>query len=231
MAWRTYGLGAGVQATPARSVTLAISFPVLPMRFRSAFLGFVPVLVLWSLASALPRGTPKPRPQLAGSWQLNPERSRSPGAGMRRGPGGGGGRRPGGESPGDFGEEVQRPVLGEGNRGLGELLRPKQHLVITQSDTLLTIADDAGWIRELIPTGQWMREELGQGGPADVVTRWSGTKLVAERRLDRGGTYQETYQLDGKATRLTVKLNYKTERMPRAFESSRVYEREGGEIR
>ena len=195
------------------------------MRFRPACLGFVPALVLVSLPSAAPHTAPKPHPQLAGSWVINPEKTRDPGQGMRRGPGGGG-RRPGGESPGESGEVRQRPIFGGGNRGLGELLRPKQHLAITQGDTLLTITDDAGWIRELIPTGQWMREELGQGGPADVVTQWSGNKLVAERRLDRGGTYRESYELNRKSDRLTVKLSYKTERMPRAFESTRVYERE-----
>jgi len=195
------------------------------MRFRPAVLGFVPALVLLSLplAPAAPRAAPKPPPRLDGAWIINPERSRDPSQGSRRGPGGGG-RPPGGDG-GDIGDEFPRPVLGGGNRGLGELLRAKQHLVITQSDTLLTVADDAGWIRELIPTGQWMREELGQGGPADVVTRWSGSKLVAERQLDRGGTYRETYELDQKRSRLTVKISYKTERMPRGFESTRVYEK------
>jgi len=216
-----------VQATRAAGVFLAISYPALPMRFRPLFLGFLPALALLPALTGALRAVPKPPPQLAGSWLVNPEKSRDPGLASRRGPGGGN-RRPGGESPGDFGEELQRPVFGGGNRGLGELLRPKQHLVITQSDTLLTVADDAGWIRELIPTGQWMREELGQGGPADVVTRWSGDKLVVERHLDRGGTYREAYQLDRKSGRLTVKLSYKTERMPRAFESTRVYEKEEG---
>jgi len=192
------------------------------MRFRPVLLGFVPALCLVSLPAAS-RGALKPPPSLAGSWAIDPERTRDPGQGIRRGPGGG---RPGGDSPGDFGEGPARPVLGGGNRGLGELLRPKQRLQITQSDTLLTITDDAGWIRELIPTGQWMREELGQGGPADVMTRWSGNKLVAERRLDRGGTYRETLELNRKNGRLTVKISYGTERMPRGFESTRVYQKE-----
>lgn len=188
------------------------------MRFRATVLGFIPALLVLSSAPHAPRAAPKPRPGLAGVWLIDPQRTRDPGQGMRRGPGGG--RRPeGGE------EDFPRPVFGGGNRGLGELLRPKQRLVITQTDTLLTVADDAGWIRELIPTGQWMREELGQGGPADVLTRWDGDKLIAERRLDRGGTYRETYQLDRKAGRLTVKLSYSTERMPRGFESTRVYEK------
>ena len=219
-------MAAVVQGTEAAGVFLAIPYPAFPMRFRPLLLGFVPALVLGFHPTVARPAASKP-PLLAGSWLINPERSRDPGLASRRGPGGGS-RRPGGDSPGEFGEEPQRPVFGGGNRGLGELLRPKQHLVITQSDTLLTVADDAGWIRELIPTGQWMREELGQGGPADVVTRWSGDKLVVERRLDRGGVYRETFQLDRKWNRLTVKLSYKTERMPRGFESTRVYEKEGG---
>jgi len=192
------------------------------MRFRSAVLGFVPALLLFPLTPQAPRAPAKPPPALAGTWVIDPERTRDPGQRLRRGPGGG--------RPAEGGEEdLPRPVFGGGNRGLGELLRPKQRLVITQTDTLLTVADDAGWIRELIPTGQWMREEMGQGGPADVLTRWDGDKLIAERRLDRGGTYREVYQLDRKAGRLTIKFSYSTERMPRGFESTRVYEKEAGE--
>lgn len=110
------------------------------------------------------------------------------------------------------------------NRGLEELLRAKDQLTITQTDSLITVTDDAGWSRELIPTGQRMREVEGQGGPAEVVTRWKGNELLTERYLDGGGIYRETYSLDRKTHRLTVSMSFKSQRMPRAIEATRVYE-------
>jgi hypothetical protein len=191
------------------------------MRFRSLPLGFLPVLLLFPFpAASLHPGNPPPR--FAGTWLINPEKSPHFGPGIRRGPGG---RR--GE-PGEGGEGAaggtMRTVLTGGNRGLGELLRPKERLVITQTDTLLTVSDDAGWIRELIPNGQRMREELGQGGPAELETRWDGDQLITERWLDRGGHYRESYALDRKSGRLTVKMSFKTERMSGAIQEKRVYD-------
>jgi hypothetical protein len=208
-----------VQGARAADVILAIFFPVLPMRFRSIRLGFAPAFLLFVFPAASPQGNP--RPHLAGTWQLNTEKSPGLGPGIRRGPGG----RPGepGEGEGS-GSGAYRSVLTGGNRGLGELLRPKARLVITQTDTLLIVSDDAGWIRELIPTGQRMREELGQGGPAELATRWDGSHLITERWLDRGGHYQETYELDRKSGRLTVKVSFKTERMSSAIQEKRVYD-------
>jgi uncharacterized protein YodC (DUF2158 family) len=70
-----------------------------------------------------------------------------------------------------------------------------------------------------------MREELGQGGPAEIVTQWKGDKLVTERFLDGGGTYTESFELNKKTARLTLQMSFRAGRMPRAIESTRVYER------
>jgi hypothetical protein len=188
------------------------------MPIRLTLLG----LLLWFPANIPPAvRTGKPHPSLAGTWTLNPELSKTaePGFGMgRRRPGGeGGGGEPGGEFP-------REPSFG-GSRGLGELLRPKPQLTISETDTLLTVTDDAGWIRELIPNGVLMREELGQGGPADILTRWKDAKLIAERRLDAGGTYSETYELDRKSGRLRLTVSFKTPRMSRGIGGTRVYDR------
>lgn len=185
---------------------------------------FFPVFSLVALATGpLRAGDPPP---LAGSWVINAE-SESEHQQFSRGQGGGG-RRPGGRPPereGGSGQEISRALRG-GDRGLGELLRPKLRLTISQTDTLITVTDDAGWSRELIPTGQHMREELGQGGPAEVETHWKGGKLIAERQLDLGGTYRETYARDLKKGRLIVEIHYKTSRMPSAIEARRVYDLE-----
>jgi len=185
-----------------------------------------------ALAVALPSrfiALSDPHPHFAGSWLLNLEKSdsqrdqaRTGLSGRPRGPrggGGGGGRPPEGVTEGF-------PVAGPGggDRGLSELLRPKQRLEIVQTDTLITLTDDAGWVRELLPSGQTMREDLGQGGPADVETHWKGDKLVAERKLDRGGVFKETFTLEKKSGRLIVEMSYKTDRMPKPIEGRRVYD-------
>jgi hypothetical protein len=173
------------------------------------------VLLAWSVA---PARAGDPPPSLAGSWVLNLEKSQGPRQ-QTRGYGSGGGD-PGGE----FGGGFNRSAPGVLERGLGELLRAKQRLTIAQNDSLLTVTDDAGWIRELIPNGQLMREELGQGGPANVLTRWKGNKLVAERRLDRGGVYRETYSIDTKKGQLTVQTSFTIQGLSRAMETKRVYD-------
>lgn len=194
------------------------------MRFRKVRPALCLVLVWLGVSAA--SAAPTVPPNLAGSWVLNTQNTQR-GQGFHRGSGGGA-RRPGGE-PGEGGGGFGggfHAILSGGNRGLGELLRPKQRLLITQTDTLLTVTDDAGWIRELIPSGQRMREELGQGGPAELETHWSGGKLIAERWLERGGYYKETYERDRKSGRLTVKVAFKTERMPNPIDEKRVYDPE-----
>ncbi|HEV8150839.1 MAG TPA: hypothetical protein VGP61_11690 [Gemmatimonadales bacterium] len=195
------------------------------MRARCRALGLLPVLTLWCLL-APSLGAGKPHPSFAGTWRLNPQLSRSPGQRYGARPGGRPGREPRGGVGGEAGGEFPRETMGGGSQGLGELLRPKARLSITQADTLLTVSDDAGWIRDLIPSGLPMREELGQGGPAEVMTRWKGDKLVAERRLDEGGTYSESYELNRKSGRLSVTISFKTPRMQRALSGIRVYDRE-----
>jgi len=221
---RSYEPGRAVQGCAGPGVLTAVSpgFPMMLARVRS--LGFVPAL----LVLAHPLGSTRPSPQhpvLAGLWTLNPRLSKGAGQRFTRSMGGRHGRD---EPPdeGGFGGAFPPERLGGGSRSLGELLRPKEQLTIAQSDTLITLTDDAGWTRELIPTGQRMREELGQGGPAEIVTRWKGDKLITERFLDSGGTYSESFELNRKTGRLTLQMSFKAGRMPRAIEASRVYERE-----
>ncbi len=200
----------------------------------------VPALALVAFGAVPNRDQPHPR--LAGVWEYNPEKSevshRASGGGFpmgsRGGPGGGGGYpgRRGGEGGGGGGEtpEDEFPILGPGgtDRGIQELLRAKQRLEIVQTDSSLMIKDDAGWEREIYPDGRKMREELSQGGPAEVVSRWKGEKLVTARKLDRGAELTETYSLDRKTGALVVQLEMKSRRMPRAISLKRVYDAGAG---
>ena len=207
------------------------------MRILAAVLVIVPVATLFTAAATSPSPSP-PRPQLAGTWQINAEKSQSqqnrfgggyPG-GMGRGPGGRGGGFPGrGRGGGGGGEPPteEYPDLSRngGDRGMRELLRAKQRLEIVQTDTSITVKDDAGWVQDLLPDGRKVREELSQGGPAEVQSEWKGEKLVSQRKLDEGAEVKETFELNKKTGELVVELEVKSKRLPRALEMKRVYEK------
>jgi hypothetical protein len=158
---------------------------------------------------APPAARAQEHPALSGGWVLAQEVEGS--RDIRPRPGGG------------QGPTGMRGAFG-GDPGLAELLRPKQRLLIADQDSLVGVTDDAGWARLLIVSGAAMREDLGQGGPAEVVSRWKDNRLLTERRLDRGGVYSEVYELDAKTGRLLVRVSFKTERMERALELRRVYQ-------
>ena len=94
-----------------------------------------------------------------------------------------------------------------------ELLRPKTSLEIAQPDTVVTVKDDAGWLRYLLPGKGTMREELGQGGPAVVESTWKKDRLVTERKMDTGEVYREEYRLDSKKDQLLLEIEFSTPRM------------------
>ena len=109
------------------------------------------------------------------------------------------------------------------DRGVQELLRAKATLVIEQHDSTLTLKDDSGWTRELRPGGGKIREELAQGGPAEVESRWKGDRLVTVRRLDGGAELTERLARDRKTGDLILEVEFKAARMPRAIQLKRIY--------
>ena len=207
------------------------------MRTIAAFLIVLPLMTLFTAAVTLPSQSP-PRPNLAGTWDLNPEKSQSQHSGYSGGYPGGMGRGPGGQGPGGRGfpgrgrggdeppsEEFPDLSRNSGDRGMRELLRAKQQLEIAQTDTSVTVKDDAGWVRDLVPDGRKVREELSQGGPADVQSEWKGEKLVTLRKLDQGAEVKETFALDRKTGELVVEVEVKSKQMPRTMTIKRVYDK------
>jgi hypothetical protein len=206
------------------------------MRTLAAFLVIVPLSTLVTAAVTSPRPGPA-HPQLSGTWEINLTKSQEqrrqgyggyPG-GMGRGPGGRGGGFPGRGRGGGGGEPPNEefPDLSRngGDRGMRELLRPKQRLEITQTDSAITVKDDAGWVRDLVPDGRKVREEQSQGGPAEVESEWKGEKLVSHRKLDEGAEVKETFTLDKKTGELVVDLEVKSKRLPRPVTMKRIYEK------
>jgi hypothetical protein len=109
------------------------------------------------------------------------------------------------------------------DRGIQELLRAKAVLVIEQSDSVVVLRDDSGWTRDLRPDGRKIREELAQGGPAEVETTWKGNKLRTVRRLDSGAELTERFTRDRRTGDLAVEVEYKAARMPRGITLRRTY--------
>jgi len=111
-----------------------------------------------------------------------------------------------------------------------ELLRAKSRLEIARQDTVITVQDDAGWLRYLLPGKGTMREELGQGGPAVVESNWKKDRLVTERRMDSGELYREEYRLDTKKNQLLLDIEFSTPHMQKPLKIRRTYEREDGRL-
>jgi len=109
------------------------------------------------------------------------------------------------------------------DRGIQELLRAKSRLVIEESDSAVTLRDDSGWTRELRIDGVKVREELAQGGPAEVETKWKGDKLVTVRRLDSGAELTERLARDRKTGELTIEVEFKAARAPGSMKLKRIY--------
>jgi hypothetical protein len=109
------------------------------------------------------------------------------------------------------------------DRGIQELLRAKAVLVIGQSDSIVVLRDDSGWTRDLRPDGRKIREELAQGGPAEVEAKWKGDKLMTVRRLDSGAELTERFARDKRTGDLAVEVEYKAARMPQAIKLRRIY--------
>ena len=124
-------------------------------------------------------------------------------------------------------EEIPDLSRNAGDRGLRELLRAKQRFEIAQTDTSVTVKDDAGWVRDLVPDGRKVREELSQGGPGEVQSEWKGDKLVTLRKLDQGAEVRETFSLDKKTGDLVVEVEVKSKALPRMTTLKRVYDKTG----
>ncbi len=163
---------------------------------------------------------------MMGVWVLQ-QAAVSRGEGIRsrtRGPGGiggGGGGSGGGE--GRYGEGMGGGWMPPAFR---ELLRAKTSLEIAQPDTVVTVKDDSGWLRYLLPGKGTMREELGQGGPAVVESSWKKDRLVTERKMDTGERYREEYRLERKNGRLLLDIEFSTPRMQKSLKMRRTYERQ-----
>ena len=146
---------------------------------------------------------------LAGTWVYNPDDSDRPGQGF--GMQGGGGRfgRRGGF--GGFGGEGEGGEMGGGGgRRGGEVLdstlrHPARRLVITQSDSSVTISPSDSVLYTLYFDGRnVVAPELLGGTRVGLSGHWHKKQFEVDRELQSGATVTESYQVTRHGQRLVI---------------------------
>lgn len=182
-----------------------------------------------------------PGVSFAGTWAYNAHDSDRPGEGMRSFAGrrdafGGRAAFPGGAGgsftgEGTFGEgEGERGGRPEGGRiELDSTLRqPPQRLVITQTDSTITISPRDSVAYTLFFDGRYVPAPALLGGTRIGLSgRWRGKRFEVERRLNDGTTVTQGYELTRHGRRLVihVRLSRTGSNMPLP-EFLQVYDRQ-----
>ncbi len=190
------------------------------------------------LSAALPaRGAEPERPNLQGSWKLNPDltarlskdqpgQEGAPraggGKGDRRGPGlGGVGPIGGGDDHSASGINDLSPARERHEAEIRqEAIASLDSLTILQQAGQVTITDQAGHARVLKTDGSKIRDQ-GPPGPAQLRARWDQDgSLTVEVKPDKGIRRTESYVVsnDGKHLYLTVTIAGQSGEILRAYD-------------
>jgi hypothetical protein len=170
-----------------------------------------------------------PAPSLAGGWTRNVDLSDASaargqqsddGAARGDGSGGGGGRRRGGGGGGGFGGGGFGRG-GGGGRGAGgaaasnpdevarmrdalrDITNPSDHLIITQTESIVVLTAADGRTTRLSPDGKKIKDDNTK---IERKTKWDGGKLVSEINGLGRGKMTQTFAVDpeGKQLRMIV---------------------------
>jgi hypothetical protein len=198
---------------------------------KTCFAGVVAAAVaLLSGSLAAQKPAPAPAASIAGGWTRNADLSDAPGGtgsgqqgddsgrtsggggtGNGGGYGGGGGRRRGGGG-GGYGR-------GGGQRGgtppanpddvarmrdaMHDITNPSDHLVITQTDSMIVLTGADGRTTRLAPDGKKVKDENTK---IERKTKWDGGKLVSEINGLGSGKMTQSFSIDpeGKQLRIVV---------------------------
>jgi hypothetical protein len=174
-----------------------------------------------------------PGPSIAGGWTRNADLSDAPagrgqgtddgdtrggngggnrggyGGGHRRGGGGGGGFGGGGYGRGGGGgrdagggrgnpEEMMRM-----RDAMRDVTSPSDHLIITQTETMIVLTGADGRTTRLSPDGKKIKDENTK---VERKTRWDGGKLVSEINGLGSGKMTQSFAVDPDAKQLRITL-------------------------
>jgi hypothetical protein len=169
---------------------------------------------------------PVPGPSISGGWTRNADLSDAPtgrgqgsDAGVRGRGDGGGGRRGGGGGGGGFGGGgFGRGGMGRGGAGappmnpddvarmrdaMRDVTNPPDHLVITQTDSMVLITGADGRTTRLSPDGKKIKDENTR---IERRTKWDGGKLVSEITGLGSGKMTQTLWVDADSRQLRIAL-------------------------
>jgi len=189
-------------------------------------------IALLSGSLAAQKSSPAPATSVAGGWTRNSDLSDTPGGargqqgddsgrgssggtgtGTGNGGGyggGGGGRRRGGGGGGRGGGQNgggAAPVNPEDAARMRDAMRditnPSDHLVITQTESMVVLTGADGRTTRLSPDGKKIKDENTK---VERKTKWDGGKLVSEINGLGSGKMTQTFAVDpeGKQLRITV---------------------------
>jgi hypothetical protein len=196
--------------------------------------------------SAAQEKAPAAGPSLVGGWTRNADLSDAPpgqgkqgddsGQGRGSGSGGGGGRRRGGGGGGGYGgggfgrgggmgRSSAAPMNPDDVARMRDAMRditsPSDHLVITQTDSMVVLTGADGRTTRLSPDGKKIKDENTK---IERKTKWDGAKLVTEINGLGSGKITQTLAVDQehKQLRLTVVMEGGRSAQPRTL--TQVYD-------
>ena len=185
-----------------------------------------------------------PGVDLSGRFALNKELSddarqkmreaRERGGGPGAGPWGGPPTAPGAGTPGASGGQAGAPFGGGGPGGppgmasdasgreaMRSLLEPAEEIVVSQSESEITIEEAFGRLRRLRQDGKKYKTDNGN---SEIRTYWKDGKLRVETRDARGGSVTETWERVPDGSRLILMV--RVEGGPGGkLELKRIYDR------
>ena len=191
---------------------------------------------------------PAAGPSLVGGWTRNADLSDAPPGGAQQGgdgqsqgqgngSGGGGGHRRGGGGGGGYGGGggfgrgggMGRPSAPPMNPddvarmrdAMRDITNPSDHLVITQTDSMVVLTGADGHTTRLSPDGKKIKDENTK---IERKTKWDGAKLVTEINGLGSGKMTQTLAVDQehKQLRLTVVMEGGRSAQPRTL--TQVYD-------
>jgi len=196
--------------------------------------------------AAQPPPPPAPGPPMSGGWTRNADLSDAPAgrgqqgddSGQGRGSGSGGGRRRGGGGGGygaggfgrgggmgrggGSGAPAQNPdEIARMRDAMRDVVNPSDHLIITQTDSMVMLTGADGRTTRLSPDGKKIKDENTK---IERKTKWDGGKLVSEINGLGPGKMTQTFALDpeGKQLRMTVVMEGGRSGQPRTI--TQVYD-------
>jgi len=205
------------------------------------FVALVTLIGAWLAVES--RAQTADKPSIAGGWTLNADQSdrqsdrdgdRS--AGRRDDGGGGYGRRGGGR--GGFGGGGFGGGRGGYGRGTPEnaeemarrrdamrdIINPPNHLVVTQTDSMVVVTGPDGRTTRLSPDGKKVKDE---NTGIERRTKWDAGKLVSEISGAGGMKLTETYALVPETHQLRISVQIEGGRGGQARTVTHVYDSDG----